>query len=153
MHCPFVFLFAHFSIRCCNQRRNKFFLPGKAPGHQRCHHPPADDSCLHCPNHFRCKPHRGQQKDCGGSDQSERGVNSDGNAVPRVVNQHTVPQKLLLDAWALGQQTAHKCNLQQQSQWTQGGHFSCQHNGQKKDGQGMEALYMMMWDSKCGLLG
>jgi hypothetical protein len=29
MHCPFVFLFAHFSIRCCNQRRNEFFLPGK----------------------------------------------------------------------------------------------------------------------------
>ncbi len=28
MHCPFVFLFAHFSIRCCNQRHNKFFLPG-----------------------------------------------------------------------------------------------------------------------------
>ncbi len=29
MLCPFVFLFAHFSIRCCNQRRSKFFLPGK----------------------------------------------------------------------------------------------------------------------------
>ncbi len=25
----FVFLFAHFSIRCCNQRHNEFFLPGK----------------------------------------------------------------------------------------------------------------------------
>ncbi len=25
----FVFLFAHFSIRCCNQRCNEFFLPGK----------------------------------------------------------------------------------------------------------------------------
>jgi hypothetical protein len=29
MHCPFVFLFAHFSMRCCNQRCKKFFLPGK----------------------------------------------------------------------------------------------------------------------------
>ncbi len=29
MLCPFVFPFAHFSIRCCNQRRNEFFLPGK----------------------------------------------------------------------------------------------------------------------------
>ncbi len=29
MRCPFVFPFAHFSIRCCNQRRNEFFLPGK----------------------------------------------------------------------------------------------------------------------------
>ncbi len=29
MLCPFVFLFVHFSIRCCNQRRNEFFLPGK----------------------------------------------------------------------------------------------------------------------------
>ncbi len=29
MLCPFVFPFAPFSIRCCNQRRNKFFLPGK----------------------------------------------------------------------------------------------------------------------------
>jgi hypothetical protein len=32
MLCPFVFLFAHFSIRCRNQRRNKFFLPGKYVG-------------------------------------------------------------------------------------------------------------------------
>jgi hypothetical protein len=31
MHCPLVFLFVHFSIRCCNQRRNEFFLPGKIP--------------------------------------------------------------------------------------------------------------------------
>ncbi len=29
MHCPFVFLFVHFSVRCCKQRRNEFFLPGK----------------------------------------------------------------------------------------------------------------------------
>jgi hypothetical protein len=29
MLCPFVFLFAHYSIRCGNQRRNEFFLPGK----------------------------------------------------------------------------------------------------------------------------
>jgi hypothetical protein len=29
MLCPFVFPFAHFSIKCCNQRRNEFFLPGK----------------------------------------------------------------------------------------------------------------------------
>ncbi len=29
MLCPFVFPFVHFSIRCCNQRRNEFLLPGK----------------------------------------------------------------------------------------------------------------------------
>ncbi len=29
MLCPFVFPFAHFSNRFCNQRRNEFFLPGK----------------------------------------------------------------------------------------------------------------------------
>ncbi len=36
MLCLFVFPFAHFSIRCCNQRRNKFFLPGKLSVSRRC---------------------------------------------------------------------------------------------------------------------